>query len=131
MGIQSWQVITWPTVTATADELLQAVKQFRHFGTSLQLESDASVLCSGSTVWGCEFSGKRLGLAWEWVEVRPKVIAMQDPMTLLSNVDVTDGSTVLENSGRLLKLHEVIFALPWQHHVNSARWTLANPALAA
>ncbi len=44
-------------------------------------------------------------------------------MILLSNLELIDlDGQALPESRRLLKLHEVIFALPWQQHVRDARW---------
>ncbi len=122
MHTQSWQVFTWPKVRAKVPELIHASQQFRHLGTSLQLDSSDPQLCSGSTVWGCDVKGARVGLAWEWVAIRPQVVALGDPMTLLANIDLfDDDDELLQDSQRLLKLHQVIFSLPWQRYVNAAR----------
>lgn len=123
MSIHSWQVFTWPTVRAKVPDLTNAARAFRHLGTSLQLDADNPELCSGSTVWGADVNGKRLGIAWEWVAVRPRVVVMGDPMMLLANLDLVDEEDdPLPDSQRLLKLHHVIFCLPWQNAVHAARW---------
>ena len=123
MNIHSWQVFTWPTVRAKVPELINAARSFRHLGTSLQLDASNPELCSGSTVWGVDINGNRLGIAWEWVAVRPRVVAMGDPMMLLANLDLVDaGDDTLPDSRRLLRLHQVIFGLPWQSAVHAARW---------
>ncbi len=123
MTIHSWQVFTWPTVRAKVPELINAARSFRHLGTSLQLDASNSELCSGSTVWGVDVNGKRLGIAWEWVAVKPRVVALGDPMMLLANLDlVNDRGDALPDSQRLLQLHQIIFCLPWQHDVHAACW---------
>lgn len=127
MNIHSWQVFTWPTVRAKVPDLIHALQSFRHLGTSLQLDASNPELCSGSTVWGCDVNGKQLGIAWEWVAVKPRVVAMGDPMTLLANLElVDDDEERLPDNQRLLRLHQVIFALPWQHCVHDARWPEAQ-----
>ena len=123
MTIHSWQVFTWPTVRAKVPELINAARSFRHLGTSLQLDASNPELCSGSTVWGADVNGKRVGIAWEWVAVKPRVVALGDPMMLLANLDlVNDLGDALPDSQRLLRLHQVIFCLPWQNAVHAARW---------
>ena len=123
MNVHSWQVFTWPTVRAKVPELINVARSFRHLGTSLQLDANSPELCSGSTVWGADVNGKRVGIAWEWVAVRPRVVAMGDPMMLLANLDlVNNHGDALPDSQRLLRLHQVIFCLPWQHAVHTARW---------
>ena len=123
MNIHSWQVFTWPTVRAKVPELINAARSFRHLGTSLQLDANDPELCSGSTVWAVDINGNRLGIAWEWVAVRPRVVAMGDPMMLLANLDLVDAADEsLPDSQRLLRLHQVIFGLPWQNAVHAARW---------
>lgn len=123
MYISSWQVFTWPKVRFRAPELIDSANLFRSLGTSLELDTTNSNLCSGTTVWGCEFSGRRVGIAWEWVAIKPRVVVLGDPMTLLANVDLVDeDGELLLDSQRLLLLHQIIFALPWQQDVQAARW---------
>lgn len=132
MSIQGWQVITWPTVEAKSRELLRAIPRFKHLGTSLQIGTGSNDHCTGSTVWGCDYMGKQVGLAWEWVEVRPRVVAMGDPMVLLSNVELHDAQDEpMEIGPRLLALHQIIYGLPWQKLVVDARWHAGEQLLAA
>ena len=123
MSIQGWQVIMWQRVGMKPKDLFRLIPRFRHLGTSLQLGEVSEGHCVGSTVWGCDYMGKQLGLTWEWIEVKPRVVALGDPMVLLSNVELmSDEEDAVEQGDRLLALHRVIYALPWQKQVVAKRW---------
>lgn len=130
MFVHSWQVFTLPKFRIQFEKLLGSCPKFEHWGTSEAISAavpgpssaNAAANC-GSTVWGSLVDGSPVCVAWEWIAVRPGVIAMGDPMTLFANLDLigSDGQP-LDDSQRLLKLHELIFALPWQSYVRQARW---------
>lgn len=123
MFMHSWQIVTLPKFRVTSTRLIRSVSDFKPWGTSEDIGSPSPDTCRGSTVWGATFKGESVGLAWEWVSVRPGVIAMGDPMTILTNLEIVAGDgTNLQHSEKLLKLHELIFALPWQTVVRDARW---------
>jgi hypothetical protein len=66
-----------------------------------------------------------IGLAWDWVEVVPGVVALEDPLQIVCNVEVTDAaSRKLDADGRRLMLNRVVHRLPWQRAV---RDKLASP----
>jgi hypothetical protein len=66
-----------------------------------------------------------MGLAWDWCEVR-HVIALADPMTVLSNVQLTaDDGQRLPRSQELLYLNNAIHELCWQDEVRSAKSAMA------
>jgi hypothetical protein len=132
MSVQGWQVITWPQVQMRSKDLIRLIPRFKYLGTSLQLGQKPTDHCVGSTVWGCDVLGKRIGLTWEWIEVKPKVVALGDPMILLCNVDLSsDGDEPAAPNERLLALHRVIYALPWQKRVVETRWHASENLLAA
>ncbi|MDQ2736026.1 MAG: hypothetical protein M3Y55_13795, partial [Pseudomonadota bacterium] len=53
--------------------------------------------------------------AWDWREVRPGVVALSDPMTVLSNIVLLgEEGRPVDSFKRILHLNNVIFSLPWQ-----------------
>jgi hypothetical protein len=132
MSVQGWQVITWPQVQMRSKDLIRLIPRFKYLGTSSQLGQEPTDPCSGSTVWGCDVLGKRVGLTWEWVEVKHRVVALGDPMILLCNVELMshddEPAAPIE---RLHALHRVIYALPWQKQVVETRWHVGESLLAA
>jgi hypothetical protein len=72
----------------------------------------------GHTVWG-RFSGEGdAGLAWDWIEVGCGVVAMVDPMRVVTNMQLLslDGR-VLTASEAALHFNEFVHRLPWQEEV--------------
>lgn len=118
MPIPAWQIIAWDQVTTTVDEFDRAVTKLRHLATSVHGDDADSGLKHGQVLWGAEADGKMIGLAWDWAEVREDVIAMTDPMRVLSNLQLVagDGSRLRE-SERLLHLNCAIHELRWQRHL--------------
>ena len=122
MAIPSWHIVTWPTVVAQVDDWRSWADRFRHLGTSVEDDDEQPGLQRGQAVWGLSVGGRRIGLAWEWSEVRANVVAMHDPMVVLANVELHDGAgRCLHDGQRLLALHELIHELPWQDEVRLAR----------
>jgi hypothetical protein len=71
----------------------------------------------GQAVWAAEHGGLPLGLAWEWAEVREDVVALCDPMNVLSNVRLVDEAGVpLPACERMVHLNSAVHALDWQPH---------------
>ena len=133
MSIPAWQVITWRPVCASLDGWDQTIRKLRHLGTSVRVEPSEDTLMCGQVLWGVMSGDKQLGMAWDWKEVRPNVVVMTDPMTILSNINFTldDGVAVAEGD-RLLQLNNAIHALPWQKRIRALRQvrTVETPARA-
>ncbi len=76
---------------------------------------------AGQTIWGgCSDDGEA-GVAWDWVQISSDVVAMADPMSVVTNLRLIghEGEvlTALE-SARFL--NEIVHALPWQSEVQRA-----------
>jgi hypothetical protein len=88
--------------------------------------SDAlSGLRRGRQVWATP-DAEPVQIAWEWTEIQPDVVALFDPMKILSNVALVDGrGHALVASRRMLHLNNVIHRLDWRSalHATSQRPT--------
>jgi hypothetical protein len=75
-------------------------------------------------MWCADNNGQTsaaIGLAWEWLEISPRVVVMADQMTVVSNLYPIDGRGLrMSDSLRQLALCELIWALPWQRKIRSA-----------
>ncbi|HJV61405.1 MAG TPA: hypothetical protein VJ743_10705 [Albitalea sp.] len=115
----AWIVCAWPPLlwqVECAPEL-----HFVHLGTRVLSTGDAEHPCSGQTVWGNPSRDHAAGVAWDWVEVQEGVVAMADPLALVTNLQFTDArGAVLPTMQAALHLNEIVHTLPWQSEVQRA-----------
>ena len=115
----AWAVFAWPTV------LWQAPRapdwHFRHLGTQVTHRGSGESPCSGQTVWGDPQADQVAGLAWDWIELGRGIVAMADPMAVITNLRlVGPGGSVLTPLEAAPHLNELVHALPWQDEVQRA-----------
>lgn len=74
--------------------------------------------CTGTTLWG-EFSKEGdAGIAWEWIEIAKGVVAMTDPMSLVTNLQLISAEgAILPASTAALHFNQFVRKLPWQSEV--------------
>ena len=60
-------------------------------------------------------------MAWDWVQIAKGVVAIADPMSLITNVRlIGDAGEVLTAQQSALFLNELVRELPWQVEVQRA-----------
>jgi hypothetical protein len=95
--------------------------RFHHLSTRVTLPGDRMSRTSGQTIWGGHSEDGEAGVAWDWVQISSDVVAMADPMSVVTNLRLVghEGEvlTALE-SARFL--NEIVHALPWQTEVQRA-----------
>jgi hypothetical protein len=117
MSIQPWQVVTWPLVLVSEKRFNALQRSMQALGVSQYPDPDAH-LNYGQVLWGVGADDDRIGIAWDWAEVKTGVPAMIDPMTLATNaVLVRSDGHRLDGGQQLLKLHAAINRLNWQEVV--------------
>jgi hypothetical protein len=115
--IPAWQLITWKPVLTTLPEFRRAVARMRPLGDAAA-EAARDGLRQGQALWAAEHDGYPLGLAWDWAELRADVVALRDPMNVLSNVHlVDDEGAPLDDAARIVHLNSAVHELDWQAHV--------------
>lgn len=76
---------------------------------------------SGQTVWAASAAEGEAGMAWDWIQIARGVVAIADPMSLVTNVRlIGDEGEVLTAQQSALYLNELVRALPWQAEVQRA-----------
>jgi hypothetical protein len=95
--------------------------RFHHLSTRVTLPGDRMSRSAGQTIWGgCSDDGEA-GVAWDWVQISSDVVAMADPMSVVTNLRLIghEGEvlTALESARYL---NEIVHALPWQSEVQRA-----------
>jgi hypothetical protein len=99
--------------------------RLRHLGTRVTFAGDRRSGVAGQTIWGGRSDDGEAGVAWDWVQIARGVVALADPMSVVTNLRLVgiegEELTVLESA---LYLNELVHELPWQNEVARA---LATP----
>lgn len=116
-----WTLVSWPKVWCPAESHGRLATQFRHLSTSLTEDHTHDGAVRGQVLYGFEFQQKMFGVAWDWVAIGGRFVAMADPMSIVSNVYfVTDDGVTLDDSARIVQLNNLIHRLPWQRPVSGS-----------
>ena len=111
-----WIVRAWPPILwqASCAEALH----FSHAQTRVWTTGDAFSPGVGQTLWVGPMPNGDAGMAWDWVLLPHGVVAMADPMLVISNLRFlgTQGE-VLTAAQAALQLNALVHGLPWQDEV--------------
>jgi hypothetical protein len=122
-----WALRAWPPILWQADRKSQL--RLRHLGTSVTNPGDQVMRTAGQTMWAAQYDEGEAGVAWDWVQLSRGIVAMADPMAVVTNLRLIgpEGEvlTALESA---LHLNAIVHALPWQDEVERA---LLDGAVAA
>ncbi len=114
-----WSIRACPPILWQASRESQL--RFHHLSTRVTLPGDRISRSAGQTIWGGYSDDGEAGVAWDWVQISSDVVAMADPMSVVTNLRLIghEGEvlTALE-SARFL--NEIVHALPWQSEVQRA-----------
>ena len=117
--IPAWIVCAWPPVLWQASAALDL--QLVHLGTRVLTFGDRAGPCSGQTLWGESSLERSAGVAWDWVQIQQGVVAIADPLGLITNLKLLDAAGETLNSHQMaIHLNEIVHALPWQTEVQRA-----------
>jgi hypothetical protein len=111
-----WIISAWPPVLWQAGAVPEL--HFVHLGTCVLHDAAEGGTYAGQTLWG-EASGDRsAGVAWDWIQIQQGVVALADPMGLVTNLKFLDArGEALAPCEMVLQLNEIVHALPWQSEV--------------
>ncbi|MFN0184011.1 MAG: hypothetical protein ACKVQR_09360 [Aquabacterium sp.] len=93
----------------------------RHVGTQVTQAGAGQAHSIGQTVWVGSGDAGEAGMAWDWVLLRCGIVAMADPMGVITNLRLmgTEGE-FLPPDEAARHLNEIVHALPWQDEVERA-----------
>lgn len=118
MNVPCWHVLTWKRIEVSATQFSNAVRHMRCLGISVRDDEAMPAKRRGEVVWSTNVKGHELGVAWEWGEVSDGIVAMIDPLTILSNVElVADDGSPMGSDEFILHLNSAVNRLPWQSAV--------------
>jgi hypothetical protein len=117
--LPAWSVYAWPALVYRARHTTDW--RLTHLSTCILNPGDDVQPCSGQTLWGSGDETGAAALAWDWVRLCPGVVALADPLGLVTNLHLVDeAGAPLPSLQAALHLNELVRALPWQHEVQRA-----------
>lgn len=100
---------------------------FHHLGTRVASDGEARGCPAGQTVWAASGIDGEAGMAWDWIQIARGVVAIADPMSVVTNVRfVGPGGEVLTAQEAAMFLNTLVRTLPWQQEVQRALRARAN-----
>jgi hypothetical protein len=115
----SWTIRAWPPLLWQAEGA--AHLRFNHVETQVFPASDEDAPVSGQTVWRTKADDGEAGVAWDWVMLSRDVVAMADPMCVVTNLRLLgDKGEVLTSWEAARHLSRIVYGLPWQGEVQRA-----------
>lgn len=119
----AWSLLAWPPLLWQASEPAHA--RFHHLGTHVTPAGDTQGQAAGQTVWAACGKDGEAGMAWDWVQIARGVVAIADPMSVVTNVRLLgEEGEVLTALQAARFLNELVRTLPWQQEVQRALRTL-------
>ena len=114
-----WSLYSWPAVFCQANP--QCRLHFIHMSTRVTHPGSAHNPPCGQTIWAECTLEQEAGVAWDWVQICDGVIAMADPMSVVTNLRlVGERGQVLTAREAALYLSRLVQQLPWQDEVLNA-----------
>jgi hypothetical protein len=115
----AWTLRAWPTLLWQVGKAIPL--QMQHLGTQITVTGDSSLRAVGQTLWAWHTDEGDAGMAWDWVLLDAGVVAMADPMTVMTNLRlVRETGEVLTGYEAARHINVLVHTLPWQHEVERA-----------
>lgn len=115
----SWSIRAWPPQLWQADGACDL--HFHHLDTQVFPMTDEDAPVSGQTVWRGASADGDVGVAWDWVMLSQDVVAMADPMCVVTNLRLLGArGEVLTSWEAARHLSRLVYGLPWQSEVKRA-----------
>jgi hypothetical protein len=111
-----WSLYTWPPVFWQAN--LRRRPRFVHLATRVTGGQGASKGRFGNTIWEGISNDGDAGFGWDWIEIGDGVVAMSDPMALVTNLQIlSESGEVLPSSTAAVHFNQFVRRIPWQEEV--------------
>lgn len=117
--VTPWSLRAWPPLLWQAGR--STGLQFHHLSTRITFLGDRTFGVAGQTMWGGRAADGEAGVAWDWVQISHGLVAMADPMAVVTNLRLLgQAGEVLTALEAACYLNEIVHRLPWQHEVARA-----------
>jgi hypothetical protein len=117
--ISPWSLRAWPPIVWQPGH--SADLRLEHLGTRVTVHEEAQQITAGQTIWGGDALEGEAGMAWDWVQMPLGMVAMADPMCVITNLRILgDEGQVLTAFQAARILNAMVYSLPWQTEVQRA-----------
>ena len=117
--VAPWSLRAWPPLYWQARH--SGGLRFRHLGTRVTQSGDHCGATTGQTLWSGNAEDGEAGVAWDWVQVSRGIVALADPMSVVTNLRLLgEHGDVLTAWESARFLNEIVHQLPWQPEVARA-----------
>ena len=111
-----WTLRAWPPLLWQVSS--PSPLRLQHLGTQVSQPGDAVNGPFGQTLWAWRGDEGAVGMAWDWVQLQGGVVAMADPMAVVTNLRLLgDEGEMLSPYQSARHFNAIVHALPWQHVV--------------
>lgn len=111
-----WALYSWPTVFCQANP--KRKPRFIHLGTRIVSSGEDGAPPAGQTIWSEHLESGEAALAWDWIEITEGVVAMANPMSVVTNLRlVGEHGQVLGPYDAAIYISQMLRELPWQDEV--------------
>ena len=132
VNIQSWMIKSWATHEWYLPPQAEQLPHFKHVGTQVRDDGSATGLRAGDTVWMSLDEQWQVGLAWEWVEIKPGMVMLADPNSIITNLQFVDEhQKSVYGLAKTVAVNRLVHALAWQSSVCALLQPAAEQAGAA
>lgn len=115
----SWSIRAWPPLLWQADD--PTTLQINHISTQVFGASGENAQRCGQTVWAGPVADGEVGVAWDWVELPRGAVAMSDPMSVVTNLQLLGPQGEVLTAWEAARyLSQIVYGLPWQDEVERA-----------
>ena len=112
-ALPPWTLCAWPPVFWQAN--LRKRPRFVHLATHVVRGRATERPCAGRTIWGDISGEEEAGVAWDWIEITRDVVAMVDPMSVVTNMQLVDvEGDILPPVRAAVYINHIVRHLPWQ-----------------
>lgn len=114
-----WTLRAWPPLLWQVGK--QIPLRLQHLGTQITNPGDGMFRTVGQTLWAWHGDDGDVGMAWDWIQLTRGVVAMADPMAVVTNLRlVGDEGEVLSAFESARHFNWIVHGLPWQFEVERA-----------
>lgn len=119
LNTHAWSLSGWPELLWQADRLMEMPIRLRHLYTRVAANATPWNESTGHTLWAGRTGPGDVGMVWDWIALPRGVVALADPMSVVSNLRWVDAQGQPLPAGQAAVFtNRLVHSLPWQEQVH-------------